>query len=414
MNTIEKNDFKIISGGITAPKGFMAAGNHIGIKKVKKDLAVIFSKTPAKASAVFTRNVVKAPCLLWCEKLIKEGNNIQAIVINSGNANACTGDRGYNDAVTTAQVLAHSLNIDPNTVMATSTGVIGVYLPMDIMINGVKETAKLISEGESAAEDCAQAILTTDTFTKTITLELDIKGVPVKIAGIAKGSGMIHPNMATMLNFITTDVNIEKELLDKAFKSNIDESFNMITVDGETSTNDMAVILANGCANNPIIDKEDEDYFKFKNALDYLLVFLAKSIVKDGEGATKMLECNIKGAKNKQTARVLCKAILNSNLVKTAFFGKDANWGRIISAMGATCEDFDPKGAKITFISKKGKIVLFENGTPVQFDEDLALKILSEDEIQIIVDLKDGDAEITGWGSDLTYDYVKINAEYRS
>lgn len=414
MNTIIKEDFKIITGGITAPKGFQAAGNHIGIKKYKKDLAIIFSKIPANASAVFTKNKLKAPPLLWCEKLIKNEEKIQAIVINSGNANACTGQRGYDDAVKTAQTLAQSLNINQNSILATSTGVIGVYLPMKNMIEGIKATVPMLSDDKKSANACAEAILTTDTFTKTITLEIDIEGTPVKIAGIAKGSGMIHPNMATMLNFITTDLNISKPLLDKAFKSNIEESFNMITVDGETSTNDMAVILANGCAQNPIIDKEDINYHKFKNALQYILIYLARSIVKDGEGATKTIECTIDGAKSKEDAKILCKAILNSNLVKTAFFGKDANWGRIISAMGATCLDFDPNNAKISFISAKGNITLFENGTPVEFDEDLALQILSENEIKVIVNLKDGNAQITGWGSDLTYDYVKINAEYRS
>ncbi len=414
MNTVEIKNFKVITGGITGPMGFMAAGRHIGIKRTKKDLAVIYSKNPAIASAVFTKNVVKAPPLLWCEKLINSENKIQAIVVNSGNANACTGKRGYDDAVKSASVLAECLNIHPESVLATSTGVIGVYLPMETMIDGIKQTAPTISADENSANDCAEAILTTDTFAKSITLEMKIKGVLVKISGIAKGSGMIHPNMATMLNFITTDVNISKPLLDKAFKSNIDESFNMITVDGETSTNDMAVILANGCAQNPIIDKEDEDYQKFKSALRYILVYLAKSIIKDGEGATKLIECTIQGAKNKEVARILCKAILNSNLVKTAFFGKDANWGRIISAMGATCVDFNPNAVKITFISSKGEIVLFENGAPVEFDEEFAFKILSENEVSVLVNLADGDAEITGWGSDLTYEYVRINAEYRS
>lgn len=414
MTTLLNNEFKIITGGITAPKGYLAAGKHIGVKKAKKDLAIIYSEVPALASGVYTKNIVKAAPLVWCQTQIEAGNKIQAIAINSGNANACTGEQGYNDAVKCAQELANSLNIDLSSSLVTSTGVIGVFLPMDKMLAGIKETAKFLSSDEQSAKDCAEAIMTTDTFSKSIALELEIGGKTVKIAGIAKGSGMIHPNMATMLNFITTDVNIEKTLLDKAFKSNIDDSFNMITVDGQTSTNDMAVILANGCAQNPIIDKEDENYHKFKNALEYILIYLAKSIVKDGEGATKMIECTVSGAKNVKDARELCIAILNSNLVKTAFFGKDANWGRIISAMGATCINFNPSGAKITFTSKKGEITLFENGAPVEFSEEIALEILSEDEIKVNVSLKDGGATATGWGSDLTYDYVKINAEYRS
>lgn len=414
METMTINDFKIICGGITAPKGFMAAGIHAGIKKFKKDLALIYSKTPALVSAVFTKNIVKAPPVLWCQKLVYGGNKIQAIVVNSGNANSCTGQKGYEDVEMMSKTVADCLGIKKENVLATSTGVIGVYLPMDKITDGIKDISPLLSDDAESADDCAQAILTTDTFTKTITLEIDIEGVPVKISGMAKGSGMIHPNMATMLNFITTDANIEQSLLDKAFKSNIETSFNMITVDGETSTNDMAVILANGCAQNPIINKEDENYFKFKNALQHILVYLAKSIVKDGEGATKLIECEIKGAKTTDDAKILCKAILNSNLVKTAFFGKDANWGRIISAMGATCVDFNPSMATVSFESSIGNIVVFEDGAPVAFDEEFACKILSEEEIKVTVSLKDGESGIIGWGSDLTYEYVRINAEYRS
>ena len=280
----------IIEGGITAPKGFLATGEHVGVKKVKKDLAIIYSEKPALCSAVFTKNLVKAPPLWWCEKLVKEKQKIQAIVINSGNANACTGDRGYQDALAMADTLSECLNIKKESVLVTSTGVIGVYLPMDKIIPGIKETSKTLGSDEKSAKRCAKAIMTTDTFRKEIAVEIDIKGKKVKLAGIAKGSGMIHPNMATMLGFITTDINISQELLDKAFKENINDSFNMITVDGETSTNDMAVILANGLAENPVVDKEDEDYEKFKTALDYITKYLAKQIVKDGEGATKFLE----------------------------------------------------------------------------------------------------------------------------
>lgn len=404
----------IIEGGITAPKGFLATGEHVGVKKVKKDLAIIYSEKPALCSAVFTKNLVKAPPLWWCEKLVKEKQKIQAIVINSGNANACTGDRGYQDALAMADTLSECLNIKKESVLVTSTGVIGVYLPMDKIIPGIKETSKTLGSDEKSAKRCAKAIMTTDTFRKEIAVEIDIKGKKVKLAGIAKGSGMIHPNMATMLGFITTDINISQELLDKAFKENINDSFNMITVDGETSTNDMAVILANGLAENPIVDKEDEDYEKFKTALDYITKYLAKQIVKDGEGATKFLECQIFNAKSKEDARVLCKAILNSNLVKTAFFGNDANWGRILSAMGASGVDFDPNQVKISFKNDTGEIKLFENGLPVEFDEDFALKILKQEEIKILIDMNRGLESIIGWGCDLSFDYVKINAEYRT
>ncbi|HIZ28626.1 MAG TPA: bifunctional ornithine acetyltransferase/N-acetylglutamate synthase [Candidatus Adamsella sp.] len=404
----------IIEGGITAPKGFLATGEHVGVKKVKKDLAIIYSEKPALCSAVFTKNLVKAPPLWWCEKLVKEKQKIQAIVINSGNANACTGDRGYQDALAMADTLSECLNIKKESVLVTSTGVIGVYLPMDKIIPGIKETSKTLGSDEKSAKRCAKAIMTTDTFRKEIAVEIDIKGKKVKLAGIAKGSGMIHPNMATMLGFITTDINISQELLDKAFKENINDSFNMITVDGETSTNDMAVILANGLAENPIVDKEDEDYEKFKTALDYITKYLAKQIVKDGEGATKFLECQIFNAKSKEDARVLCKAILNSNLVKTAFFGNDANWGRILSAMGASGVDFDPNQVKISFKNDTGEIKLFENGLPVEFDEDFAFKILKQEEIKILIDMNRGLESIIGWGCDLSFDYVKINAEYRT
>lgn len=404
----------IIEGGITAPKGFLATGEHVGVKKVKKDLAIIYSEKPALCSAVFTKNLVKAPPLWWCEKLVKEKQKIQAIVINSGNANACTGDRGYQDALAMADTLSECLNIKKESVLVTSTGVIGVYLPMDKIIPGIKETSKTLGSDEKSAKRCAKAIMTTDTFRKEIAVEIDIKGKKVKLAGIAKGSGMIHPNMATMLGFITTDINISQEFLDKAFKENINDSFNMITVDGETSTNDMAVILANGLAENPVVDKEDEDYEKFKTALDYITKYLAKQIVKDGEGATKFLECQIFNAKSKEDARVLCKAILNSNLVKTAFFGNDANWGRILSAMGASGVDFDPNQVKISFKNDTGEIKLFENGLPVEFDEDFAFKILKQEEIKILIDMNRGLESIIGWGCDLSFDYVKINAEYRT
>ena len=404
----------IIEGGITAPKGFLATGEHVGVKKVKKDLAIIYSEKPALCSAVFTKNLVKAPPLWWCEKLVKEKQKIQAIVINSGNANACTGDRGYQDALAMADTLSECLNIKKESVLVTSTGVIGAYLSMDKIIPGIKETSKTLGSDEKSAKRCAKAIMTTDTFRKEIAVEIDIKGKKVKLAGIAKGSGMIHPNMATMLGFITTDINISQELLDKAFKENINDSFNMITVDGETSTNDMAVILANGLAENPVVDKEDEDYEKFKTALDYITKYLAKQIVKDGEGATKFLECQIFNAKSKEDARVLCKAILNSNLVKTAFFGNDANWGRILSAMGASGVDFDPNQVKISFKNDTGEIKLFENGLPVEFDEDFAFKILKQEEIKILIDMNRGLESIIGWGCDLSFDYVKINAEYRT
>ena len=400
--------------GITSPKGFMAAGEHVGIKKFKKDLAIIYSEKPALCSAVFTKNVVKAAPLKLALKVLAENNYIQAIAINSGNANACTGEQGYLDAVDCSRTLASCLNLKENEVLVSSTGVIGQLLDRDVILNGIKEVSSKISSSNQSANDCAEAIMTTDTFKKQITVEIEIEGKSVKVSGIAKGSGMIHPNMATMLGFLTTDVKITKEMLDKAFKSNIDDSFNMITVDGETSTNDTCLILANGMAENKLIDKEDENYQKFKSAVEYVVKFLAKQIVIDGEGATKFLEVNIKGAYSKDDAKILAKAILNSQLVKTAFFGKDANWGRVLSAMGASGVIFNPEKVKISFKNEIGSIDLYENGVPYKFDEDFALKILEMREIKIDVTLSEGDAEITGWGCDLSYEYVRINAEYRT
>jgi glutamate N-acetyltransferase / amino-acid N-acetyltransferase len=366
----------ILNEGITAPQGFLATGAYVGIKKSKKDLAIIYSEQPALCSAVFTQNLVKAPPLLWCEKLVNEKQKISAIVVNSGNANACTGTQGYNDAVLMAETLAQSLKINKNSVLVTSTGVIGVFLPIEKIVKGIQLTAKTLSKEKEAAKKCAKAIMTTDTFPKETAVEINIKNTPVKISGIAKGSGMIHPNMATMLGFITTDANISQKLLDKSFKSCIGDSFNMISVDGDTSTNDMAVILANGMAQNPVINKEDEDYIKFKTALEFVCKDLAKQIIKDGEGATKFLETIIVNAKSIQDAKILCKSILTSNLVKTAFFGQDANWGRILSAMGVSGAKFNPEKVKIRFKNKIGEITLFQNGVPENFDEKFALKIL--------------------------------------
>lgn len=405
---------KITKDGITSPKGFKAAGEHVGIKKAKKDLAVIYSEKPAICSAVFTKNVVKAAPLQLALKVLSENHYISAIAVNSGNANACTGEQGYKDAVDTSKTLAECLGLKENEVLVSSTGVIGQLLNREKIIEGVKTVSAKLSSSQESANDCATAIMTTDTFQKQITVETEIGGKTVKVSGIAKGSGMIHPNMATMLGFLTTDAAITKEMLDKAFKSRIDDSFNMITVDGETSTNDTCLILANGMAENALIDEEDEDFEKFEQAVDYVVKFLAKQIVMDGEGATKFLELKIKGASSKEVAKVLCKAVLNSQLVKTAFFGKDANWGRILSAMGASGVVFNPEKVKITFKNDVGCIDLFENGKPYDFDEDFALKILDEREIKIDVELQEGDAEIVGWGCDLSYEYVKINAEYRT
>ena len=288
---------EITKSGITSPIGFYAAGEHVGIKKSKKDLAIIYSKKPAICSAVFTKNVVKAAPLLLAQKVLSENNLISAVAINSGNANACTGEQGYNDALNTSIKLAECLNLKSNEVLVSSTGVIGKYLDMPVMLNGIEKVASKLSDDEISANNCAEAIMTTDTFAKKISVEINIENKLVKVSGIAKGSGMIHPNMATTLSFLTTDINITQELLDEAFKSCIDDSFNMITVDGEMSTNDTCMILANGCAENKLIETKDENYYEFKKAVDYVLKYLAKQVVLDGEGATKFLEVKVKNTK---------------------------------------------------------------------------------------------------------------------
>ena len=406
--------FEVIeNGNITTPKGFVAGGLHCGIKRKRNDLSIIFSKVPAVCSAVYTTNKMKASPLVRCEEITGKKNKIQAIVITSGNANSCTGEQGYKDANKMAEHVAKNLGISSNAVLSTSTGVIGVFLPMDKIISGIDKLTSLLDNSNENAEQCALGIMTTDTFVKSVCVKVSIAETDVKIAGIAKGSGMIHPNMATMLNFITTDVKITQEMLDLAFKKCVNDSFNMITVDGDQSTNDMAVILANGEAKNEVIDCKNAEFDKFQKALMFVMQKLAKDIAKDGEGANHLLECNVVNAKTEEQEKYCAKQILSSSLVKSAFFGKDANFGRIISAIGQSGVDFDEKKLQILFISNAGKICVFD-GKPVAFDEEYAVKIMTEPEIIIFVSLGVGNSKATGWGCDLTYDYVKINASYRS
>ena len=406
--------FEVIeNGNITTPKGFVAGGLHCGIKRKRNDLSIIFSKVPAVCSAVYTTNKMKAPPLVRCEEITGKKNKIQAIVITSGNANSCTGEQGYKDVNTIAAQVAKNLNVSSKSVLSTSTGVIGVFLPLEKVIAGINKLSPMLDNSNENAEKCALGIMTTDTFIKNVCVNVKIAGVDVKIAGIAKGSGMIHPNMATMLNFITTDANISQEMLDLVFKKCIGDSFNMISVDGDQSTNDMAVILANGEAKNEIIDCKNAELDKFKDALMFVMQKLAKDIAKDGEGASHLLKCEVINAKTEEQAKHCAKQILSSSLVKSAFFGKDANFGRIISAIGQSGVDFDEKKLQILFISNAGKICVFD-GKPVLFDEEEAVKILTEQEITIFISLGVGVSKATGWGCDLTYDYIKINASYRS
>ncbi|OGI17101.1 MAG: bifunctional ornithine acetyltransferase/N-acetylglutamate synthase [Candidatus Melainabacteria bacterium RIFOXYA12_FULL_32_12] len=405
---------KILTGGITSPKGFQATGSYIGIKKRRKDLAILYSEVSAVAAAVFTTNVVKAAPVLWNTEIIDKKGTVRAIVTNSGNANACTGEIGIKHAEEMAATLADCLKIKKEEVFVCSTGVIGVPLPMDIITRGIEQTYTNLSDRGDAARNAAEAILTTDTFVKEIAVEIKIDGKPVRIAGMAKGSGMIHPNMATMLGFITTDINISRDLLEKALREDVDDTYNMISVDGDTSTNDSVLLLANGLAGNKLITQEDESYVLFSKALHYVNEYLAQQIIRDGEGATKFLEVKIKGALSKVDARKLGKSVITSNLVKTAFFGEDANWGRVLAAMGYSGANFDPSKVHIEFMSPAGSVVIMKDGRPVKFDEDQATSVLKEREIRILITLQEGQAEACAWGCDLSYEYVRINGEYRT
>jgi len=404
---------KIIKGGITAPKGYKATAAKAKIKKNgQNDLALIYSEVDATAAGAFTTNVVKAAPVLWDEKVIK--NKIRGIVANSGNANAATSKTGDEHTALEAETFAKCINANKEQILVASTGVIGVYLPIQNILETIQTAYKNLDSSLESGTLAAQAIMTTDTIKKEIAVEFEIDGVTVKMGAMAKGSGMIHPNMATLLSFVTTDADISQSLLEKAIKEAVVDSYNMISVDRDTSTNDTAIVLANGLAGNKKIDCEDENYKIFKDALKYISIELAKSMASDGEGATKFIEMNIKGAKTKQDARNLARTVVTSNLTKAAIFGEDANWGRVLAAMGYSGVKFDTNKVKITFSSKKGEIVLIENGVPIKFDETLASRILSEHDIKINAYLYDGNEEATAWGCDLSYDYVKINGDYRS
>ncbi|MFX1377448.1 MAG: bifunctional glutamate N-acetyltransferase/amino-acid acetyltransferase ArgJ, partial [Promethearchaeota archaeon] len=411
---MEKNSIGIkkIKGGITNPKGYHATGSHIGIKECKRDLAIVYSEVPAKAVGVFTTNVVKAPSVLWNQNLIQNHNLIQGIVVNSGNANVCTGEMGIKHNELMAAELASCVGIKKNQVIVASTGVIGKPLPIEIIIEGIKDTYKKIGITDKDARLAAEAIMTTDTHPKEISVEFIIDNKKIRIGGMAKGSGMIHPNMATMLSFISTDINISRDLLEKALRESIEESYNMISVDGDTSTSDSVILLANGMSNNSEILDENDEYFIFKDALHYVNLYLAQEIVRDGEGASKFITVHVKGAASKQDAKILSKSAITSNLVKTAFFGEDANWGRIICAMGYSGANFDPSKVSIKYLNGGNSIEVMKDGMSLEFDEDLALKILKEKEIIVELILKDGRSEAIAWGCDLSYDYVRINGSY--
>ena len=406
---------EIITGGVTAAKGFMAAGVEAGIKyHNRKDMAMVYSKTPCRAAGVFTTNVVKAAPVLWDKEVVESEWEAQAIVVNSGIANACTGKLGYEYCRETAGAAADALEISPQSVLICSTGVIGMQLPMEKMTEGVRMLAKAIKPGEEAGTDAAKAIMTTDTRNKQVAVKVMIGGKEVTIGGMCKGSGMIHPNMCTMLAFVTTDVNISKKLLQEALSADVQDTFNMVSVDGDTSTNDTLLVLANGQAGNPEITEKGADYDAFVEALHYVNETLAKKIAGDGEGATALFEVKVIHADNKEDAKTLAKSVITSSLTKAALFGHDANWGRILCALGYSGAKFDPEAIELYLESSAGKILIFKDGMAADYSEEEATRILSCSEVTALVDMKMGEAEATAWGCDLTYDYVKINADYRS
>lgn len=406
---------EIIKGGVTAAKGFEAAGVEAAIKyKNRKDMALVYSEAPCKAAGTFTTNVVKAAPVLWDKDIVDNSPAVHAVVVNAGIANACTGKQGYAYCKETAEVASKALNVPENSVLVASTGVIGMQLPMDRIAAGVEKLADAKKAGLEAGLMAAEAIMTTDTVSKEVAVSFDIDGVTVTMGGMCKGSGMIHPNMCTMLGFVTTDVAISKELLTKALKEDVIDTFNMISVDGDTSTNDTLLVLANGCAGNAEITAEDENYAKFKEALHYVNMTLAKKMAGDGEGATALFETKVINARTKEDARILAKSVICSSLTKAAIFGHDANWGRILCALGYSGAQFDPEQLELFFEGGGKRIQIYKDGVATDYSEEEATVILSQPEVTVVVDMKNGTEEATAWGCDLSYDYVKINADYRS
>lgn len=406
---------KQIKGGVTAAKGYEAASTATGIKyQGRTDMALIYSQVPCVSAGTFTTNVVKAAPVKWDRQIVDSGAGVQAVVVNSGIANACTGEEGMGYCKETAEVAAKALNIDAAGVLVGSTGVIGMQLPMQKLVDGIQVLAGKKAEGLQSGHDAALAIMTTDTVEKEMAVEIEIGGKTVTIGGMSKGSGMIHPNMCTMLAFITTDAAITKEALQKALSEDVEDTYNMISVDGDTSTNDTAILLANGLAGNQEITYASPEYETFKEALHMVNETLAKKMAGDGEGATALFEVKVVGAESIKQAKTLAKSVVCSNLTKAAIAGHDANWGRILCAMGYSGVQFAPEKVDLFFESKAGKLQIIENGVATDYSEEVATKILSEPEITATADIKMGDYSATAWGCDLTHEYININADYRS
>ena len=405
-------NYKVIDGNVASAKGFLASGMNCGVKEgsTKKDVALIYSEVPCVGAGMYTNNKVKcAPIYVTKEHL--QNSKAQAIIVNSGNANCCTGQQGIDAAKDIAKCVAENLKLDVNDVLIASTGVIGVPLDAEIIKKGVPTLKEKLSK---VGSDAAEAIMTTDTVKKECAVTLTLDGKTVTIGAIAKGSGMIEPNMGTMLSFISTDASISADMLKEALKEVVNVSYNRISVDGDTSTNDTVLILANGLAENTTISEKNNDYNSFVEALKYVTITISKMLAKDGEGATKLIECTVNGCRNDQEGVVLAKSVITSSLVKTAMFGADANWGRILCALGYSGIDFDQKAVDVYFENEEGSIIVCKNGASVDFDEDFAKKILLKSEITIRIEMNSGNCSVTAWGCDLTYDYVKINGDYRS
>ena len=401
-----------IEGGVCAPKGFKAGGVHCGIRKnrVKRDLSLIISEVPASASAVYTQNLVKGAPIYVTQRNLMDGI-AQAAICNSGNANTCNAD-GEDVAWQMCQLTAEVTGVSPNNVIVASTGVIGQPLPITPISEGMPSLAAAVHENGS--QEAAEGIMTTDTRLKEVAVSFIAGGIECKLGGIAKGSGMIHPNLATMLVFLTCDAAIAPHMLKKALADNVQDTFNMTSVDGDTSTNDMVCIMSNGLAGNALIDAEGEDYDAFCAALNEVTTTLCRAIAKDGEGATRLLTCYVTGGKTIKDAKLAAKSVVCSSLFKAAIFGADANWGRVLCALGYSGADLDVKAVDVTFRSRKGEIMVCQNGASLPFSEEKAKEILLEDEIDVLITLHDGEASATAWGCDLTYDYVKINGDYRT
>jgi len=406
-------EYKFIDNGISTVQGIKSSGIHGGLKKVKKDFAVIYSEVKAAAAGVFTENAVKAaPVLVTKEHIENSGGFCRAIIVNSANANACTGKLGFENAKEMTRILAEELHIDQQEALVSSTGVVGVQLPMDKVSQGIKKACAALIVNN--AGDAAEAIMTTDTFPKEVAVEVEIGGKIVKLGGIAKGSGMIHPNMATMLAFIATDAAISPDILQEALLEAVDETFNMISVDGDTSTNDMVLVLANGLAGNKPITEKNADYHILTKALSALCFKLAELVVRDGEGATKFITVKVLNALSIKDARKAARCVTTSALVKTAIFGEDANWGRVMVAVGYSGANFNPDTVEMYIESSAGKEQMMKDGMGLAFSEENARNILNQKDISLIVDLNMGTFEATAWTCDFSYDYVKINADYRS